>query len=73
MVCDHLGTPTQCYNEEGALIWERQLDSYGKIKMLQGDEGFCNYLYQGQNYDKDVNLTYNRFRWYNQDEGFFIS
>ena len=59
LVCDHLGTPTQGYNEEGNLIWERQLDSYGKIKMLQGDEGFCNYLYQGQTLDAETRLAYN--------------
>ena len=73
LVCDHLGTPTQGYNEEGALIWERQLDSYGKIKMLQGDEGFCNYLYQGQTLDAETGLAYNRFRYYDPEEGVYIS
>lgn len=73
LICDHLGTPIQGYNDEGSLIWQREIDSYGKPKMQKGEFGFCNYLFQGQTLDADVNLTYNRFRWYNQDDGIYIS
>jgi len=73
LVADHLGTPTQGYNEDGDLIWNRESDSCGKKRMLQGEEGFCNLTYQGQDYDKDINLTYNRFRWYNQEEGVYCA
>lgn len=41
--------------------------------ILVGDEGFCNYLYQGQSYDKETGLAYNRFRYYDPDEGNYIS
>jgi RHS repeat-associated protein len=73
IVTDHLGTPTQGYNETGDVIWDRELDSYGKIKMLKGDEGFCNYLYQGQTLDVETGLAYNRFRYYAAEEGIYIS
>jgi len=73
LVCDHLGTPTQGYNEEGEKIWERELDSYGKKRQEVGDEGFCGITYQGQVFDKDIELTFNYFRWYNQEEGIYCS
>jgi len=41
--------------------------------MLQGDEGFCNYLYQGQTLDGETGLAYNRFRYYDCEEGIYIS
>ena len=73
IVTDHLGTPVQGYNETGELIWDRELDSYGKIRMLKGDEGFCNYLYQGQTLDGETGLAYNRFRYYDSEIGTYIS
>ena len=41
--------------------------------MLQGDEGFCNYLYQGQTLDAETRLAYNWFRYYDPEEGVYIS
>ncbi len=48
IVTDHLGTPILGYNDIGEKIWKRELDSLGKARMSVGEEGFCNYLYQGQ-------------------------
>lgn len=73
IVADYLGTPVQGFNAEGVLIWERELDTYGRVKMLKGEEGFCNYLYQGQMLDSETGLAYNRFRYYNPEEGMYIS
>ena len=45
LICDHIGTPKQGYDESGALICQKEIDSYGKTKMLKGDElkaaAFC--------------------------------
>lgn len=73
IISDHIGTPIQGYNEGGELIWDRELDSYGKVRMLVGDEGFCNYLYKGQIFDPETGLVYNRFRYYSPEEGLYIS
>ncbi|RQO73955.1 hypothetical protein DBR43_00675 [Pedobacter sp. KBW06] len=73
IVNDHLGTPIQGYNEDGELIWQRELDSYGRPKMRYGDSGFCPYLYQGQSFDPETGLAYNRFRYYAPEEGMYIS
>ena len=55
------------------MIWERELDIYGRAKMLKGEEGFCHYLYQGQTLDSETGLAYNRFRYYSPEEGIYIS
>ena len=73
IVTDHLGTPVQGYNETGELIWDRELDSYGNVRMIRGDEGFCHYLYQGQTLDAETGLAYNRFRYYAPEEGMYVS
>ena len=71
MPADHLGTPTSMYNEEGETTWERSLDSNGKVKT--GDNSSCPFLFQGQYYDEEIELAYNRFRYYSPDSGCYIS
>lgn len=41
--------------------------------MQKGEPGFCNFLYQGQTLDVETELAYNRFRYYNPDDGIYIS
>ncbi|MFL0092921.1 HNH/endonuclease VII fold putative polymorphic toxin [Tenacibaculum maritimum] len=66
-----MGTPTQMYDEEGEQVWERSLDLNGKV--INGSNAPCPFLYQGQYYDKEIELAYNRFRYYNPDDGRYIS
>ena len=73
IVNDHLGTPIEGYNEEGLLMWERELNSNGKTKTLVGSDSFCNFTFQGQSYDADIDLCYNRMRWYDQNDGKYLS
>ena len=71
ILADHLGTPTAMYNEEGESVWERSLDSCGRVK--DGNHGACPFMYQGQYYDKEIELAYNRFRYYDPEDGRYIS
>ena len=73
IVNDYLGTPTQAFNTEGELIWRRELDIYGKVRYLEGEEEFIPFRYQGQYYDKETQLCYNRFRYYAPETGLYIS
>ncbi|WCC43730.1 RHS repeat-associated core domain-containing protein (plasmid) [Tenacibaculum finnmarkense] len=59
------------YNEEGETTWERSLDSNGKVKT--GDNSNCPFLFQGQYYDAEIELAYNRFRYYDPEDGRYIS
>lgn len=73
LVSDHLGTPIRAYSASGDKVWERELDSCGNARMTVGEVGFCNYLYQGQHYDRETGLAYNRFRYYDPEIGNYIS
>ena len=57
IVNDYLGTPTQAFNEQGELIWKRELDIYGKVrKETQENSNFVPFRYQGQCFDSEVDL-----------------
>jgi RHS repeat-associated protein len=73
IVSDYLGTPTHAFDEQGALVWERELDCYGATRKLKGEKDFCPYLYQGQYVDEETGLAYNRFRYYDAESGNYIS
>jgi len=74
IITDHLGTPIEAYNQEGALIWEREQDLYGNSHQGFAKENFrCPFKYQGQYYDPEIELCYNRFRYYHPETGRYIS
>ena len=49
----------------------RELDLYGNA--IAGDSSFIPFLYQGQYYDEEIGLAYNRFRYYSPESGTYIS
>ena len=59
------------YDEEGEKVWARELDLYGNA--IAGDSSFIPFLYQGQYYDEEIGLAYNRFRYYSPESGTYIS
>ncbi len=73
IVCDYLGTPVQAYDKEGAVVWECELDTYGKVRSIAGDRSLIPFRYQGQYEDTETGLYYNRFRYYSPDTGTYIS
>ena len=80
IISDHLGTPILAIDSEGNEVWNRQLDIYGRVKReikasSLGDDvrPFIPFLYQGQYYDFETNLAYNRFRYYSPETGVYIS
>ncbi|WP_143305675.1 RHS repeat-associated core domain-containing protein [Chitinophaga vietnamensis] len=73
IITDHLGTPAEAYDESGELVWSCELDIYGKVRKLSGDRELVPFRYQGQYEDVETGLYYNRFRYYDPDEGVYIS
>ena len=71
IVSDYLGTPTHAYNADGIKVWERELDIYGAVR--KGNNEFIPFLYLGQYVDRETGLTYNRFGYYDQESGCYIS
>ncbi|MDB0613889.1 RHS domain-containing protein [Tenacibaculum maritimum] len=73
ILSDYLGTPIQAYDARGNIIWECELDIYGKVRNLHGEKTFIPFRYQGQYEDIETGLYYNRFRYYSPDTGTYIS
>ena len=80
IVTDHLGTPVEAYNEKGEEVWYRRLDMNGKV-IEERSINYTSYkdyvkipfLFQGQYYDEEIKLAYNRFRYYDPQMGRYIS
>ena len=74
IVTNYLGTPEAMYDEAGKSVWSCELSSYGRVRNFQGEwKGDCPFRYQGQYEDAETGLYYNRFRYYNPEEGMYIS
>jgi RHS repeat-associated protein len=74
IITDYLGTPAQMYDEQGNLTWEADLDIYGRVRTFAGRSlNECPFRFQGQYFDEETGLAYNRFRYYDPDSGNYIS
>jgi len=74
IITDYLGKPLEMYNSSGNQTWKADYDIYGKIrKQLTGAPGNCPFRFQGQYEDEETSLYYNRFRYYNPDNGLYIT
>jgi RHS repeat-associated protein len=69
---DHLGTPTEMYDEMGRVAWRMQLDVFGVGKADVALQQ-CPWRWQGQYEDEETGLYYNRFRYYDAQTGRYIS
>ena len=59
-------------NEAGQLIEEITYDAYGMPSITQSEVG-NSYLFNGRRYESETDLYYNRARFYNAEQGRFIS
>jgi RHS repeat-associated protein len=72
--CDHLGTPRELTGEDGALHWQASYRTWGNtLKVQASGQVRQNLRFQGQYFDEETGLHYNRFRYYDPDIGRFVS
>jgi len=70
---DHIGTPRELTNEKGAVVWSASYDVYGNISQSHVKETENYFRFQGQYWDHETGLCYNRFRYYDPDLGRYIT
>jgi len=73
---DHLGTPITAHNAKGEAIWTAEYEAWGRIRNETVSDGLkvnVPFRFQGQYYDEESGLHYNRFRYYDPQIGRFIS
>lgn len=76
--CDHLGTPQELTDCEGKVAWSAQYKAWGQAKQAISDAaykaGIHNPIrFQGQYFDEETGLHYNRHRYYDPLGGRFVS
>ena len=70
---DPNGCPSRLLDESGKVVWAARYDAWGKVKKLLVDEVEQPLRLQGQYFDRETGLYYNRFRYYCAEIGAFIS
>ena len=73
---DHLGTPIAAHNAKGEAVWTAEYEAWGRIRQETVSDGLkanIPFRFQGQYYDEESGLHYNRFRYYDPEIGRFVS
>ena len=81
---DHLGTPNELTSQDGEVVWLADYEAWGNtVKVVWREEKLAQLKvssdelqpirFQGQSFDVETGLHYNRFRYYDPDLGMFIS
>ncbi|MFC4159048.1 RHS repeat-associated core domain-containing protein [Chitinimonas lacunae] len=80
--CDHLGTPRELSDQQGRLVWAAEYKAWGNtvrveypdvVDKAEQEEIQQPLRFQGQYYDNETGLHYNRFRYYDPDISSFTS
>ena len=73
---DHLGTPQELTDYGGEIVWSAKYNAYGKVTHLAfgGGEQLDQPLrFQGQYFDVESGLHYNRHRYYDPEVGRYLT
>ncbi|SDQ63374.1 RHS repeat-associated core domain-containing protein [Pseudomonas sp. UC 17F4] len=75
--CDHLGTPMELTDEQGEVAWSGTYKAWGAAQEKRSDTAkradIRNPLrFQGQYFDVETGLHYNRYRYYDPGVGRFV-
>ncbi|WP_438826909.1 RHS repeat-associated core domain-containing protein, partial [Salmonella enterica] len=72
--CDHRGLPVALINSEGAREWSAEYDVWGNRQREENPQQLEQLLrLPGQQYDDETGLYYNRYRYYNPEQGRYIT
>ena len=76
--CDQIGTPQEVTDEQGEIAWSARYRAWGEAKEVISEAarkaGVRNPIrFQGQYFDHETGLHYNRYRYYDPGSGRFIS
>ncbi len=70
---DHLGTPQELTAPDGEIVWSAHYRAYGQISRLDVEKVDNPLRFQGQYFDPESGLHYNRHRYYNPDIGRYLT
>ncbi|WP_219097546.1 RHS repeat-associated core domain-containing protein [Pseudomonas sp. UMAB-40] len=70
---DHLGTPQELTDYSGEIMWSAKYRAYGNLAAIDVAEIDNPLRFQGQYFDAETGLHYNRHRYYNPGTGRFLT
>ncbi|SMS01155.1 Putative deoxyribonuclease RhsC [Vibrio mangrovi] len=70
---DQIGTPLEITDATGQVAWSVDYHSYGNVAYQRKAEIVSPLRFQGQYYDEETGLHYNRHRYYSPNTGRFIT
>ncbi len=70
---DHLGTPQELTAPDGEIVWSAHYRAYGEVSRLDIGKIDNPLRFQGQYFDSESGLHYNRHRYYNPDIGRYLT
>ncbi|MGP5273620.1 RHS repeat-associated core domain-containing protein [Psychrobacter faecalis] len=81
---DHLGTPNELTDQQGEVVWFADYEAWGNTAQVVWREQVIDNVkvskdelqpirFQGQSFDVETGLHYNRFRYFDPDLGMFTS
>jgi uncharacterized protein RhaS with RHS repeats len=73
MLADHVGTVRDLVNNSGTVVNHLKYDSYGKVISESNPAFDTHYQFTGREFDDELNLQYNRARYYDVTLGRFNS
>ena len=70
---DHIGTPREITNAKMDVVWSSSFKTYGALAVAHVNEVDNPLRFQGQYYDSETGLHYNRHRYYDPNCGQFTT
>ncbi|NSX23245.1 RHS repeat protein [Pseudomonas putida] len=70
---DQIGTPLELTDSQGEIVWQATYRSWGAIEQLAVHEVDQYLRFQGQYFDNETGLHYNTFRYYDAENGRFVT
>ncbi|WP_200891870.1 RHS repeat-associated core domain-containing protein, partial [Citrobacter rodentium] len=72
--CDHRGLPLALIRRDGGTAWQAEYDEWGNVLREDNPEGLEQLIrLPGQQYDEETGLYYNRHRYYDPQQGRYIT
>lgn len=72
-ICDHVGTPLEYLDFERGIAWSGRQGAFGGDLSNRDSKSIQNLRFQGQYFDAETGLHYNRHRYYDPQTGKYMS
>ncbi|MFB7667576.1 RHS repeat-associated core domain-containing protein [Kitasatospora sp. NPDC056138] len=73
IVTDMVGTPTELVDEQGTIAWRARTTLWGDVPAAQEDAADCPLRFPGQYLDRESDLHYNLYRYYDPQTARYLS